>query len=61
MVKLKIEFIDILIKKNIFKFNVIKEEIDKLIFKVDIFDINKKGSVFEVIIKNVDFENFFGL
>ncbi|EIN14864.1 Hypothetical protein, predicted transmembrane protein [Mycoplasmopsis agalactiae 14628] len=58
--KSKIELIDILTKKNILKPNASKEEIDKLIFKADISDINKKGSVLEVTIKNVDSENPFG-
>lgn len=58
--KSKIELIGILTKKNILKPNATKEEIDKLIFKADISDISKKGSMLEVTIKNVDPENPFG-
>ncbi|XWT74927.1 PDxFFG protein [Mycoplasma leachii] len=39
----KVELVDILTKKNIIKPNISQEEINKIIFKVDLFNLKKEG------------------
>ncbi|WP_029513280.1 PDxFFG protein [Mycoplasmopsis primatum] len=57
--KSKIELIDILTKKKILKPGASHEEIDRLIYKMDIADIQKDKTKLIFTLKNIDKENAY--
>ncbi|AOQ21876.1 PDxFFG protein [Mycoplasma capricolum] len=52
----KVELIDILTKKSIIKPNISQEEINKIILKVDLFDLKKEGQNLLISLRNTTAE-----